>query len=140
MCMSFLFKAQGIQQQYAAKARADRLQANENEKQSRLERTRASIEAKREGDNADRLAGRQIASFAENGIAIDGTALDYIEDSATESGKDIELIREGSKIKRDNLAFESDQLRTRAKNTQKAGKYAVFDAAVEEATKLVGAF
>ncbi|MCP4108322.1 MAG: hypothetical protein GY749_22730 [Desulfobacteraceae bacterium] len=140
MCLSFLFKAQGIQQQYSAQARTDRLAAGEKDKQSNLERTRVGIETKRESDNADRLAGRQIASFAENGIAIDGTVLDYIEDSAIEADKDVALIRQGSKIKRDNLAFEAGQLRQRAKNTKKASKYAIFDAAMSEATKMIGAF
>ena len=72
-----------------------RMDENARQKQRLVEVERQkknAFETTRERDKARKLIGRQIATFAENGIQIDGSARDVIEDSAREADNDIDMM------------------------------------------------
>ncbi len=115
-------------------------QASQNERLIELERTRQAMESDRLRDNAARMTGRQIAAFADNGIQIEGSAVDVIDDTANEFDKDLFAIQEGSRIKRQNLSFEADQFRRGAKSARKSGKLNAIGELISGGTKLASGF
>lgn len=124
--------------------RTTNLQAEELDREKERESEKTSREMARVRRNQKRLIGTQVANFGSNGIQIDGSASDVIEDSLNESELDLSAIRFGNDTTREsinrektqlfeNAAFQSSQLRTRAKNTRRAGL-------IKGATKFAGAF
>ncbi len=135
----------GIKMFGAIKASADEGrgyddQARRNERLIDLERRRQALEVARKHDNAEREIGRQITSFGDNGIQIDGSALDYIEDAATQADREINAIRTDSGTRRDDLAYEASQFRRAGKNARKRGKTGAFAKLLSGGTKLAGSF
>lgn len=74
-------------------------------RQAGLETESSSYEARRKQEQLARVSGAQRAGFAANGLALTGSALDVIEDSATEGALDVAAIRWNSGIKSDNLRY-----------------------------------
>lgn len=123
-----------------AQADSDKRQAQQIGRQAALENERTAEEIRRERRDQKRLVGSQIANFSANGIQIDGSAADVIEDSAREADLDIEAIRFGNRTKQENFAFEQGQLRQRGRNSRRAGFVNAFSSLVSGGTKLQGAF
>ncbi len=114
--------------------------ARRNERLIDLERRRQALEVASKRDKAKRMTGRQIASFSDSGIQIDGSAVDYIEDVATQADQEIHAIRADSKTRRDDLSYEASQFRRAGKNARKRGKTGAFGKLLSGGTKLAGSF
>lgn len=105
-----------------------------------VERRNNTFETARERDKARKLTSRQLATFAENGIQIDGSAQDVIEDSAREAGSDIAMMNQNSYARRQNMTFEGSRFRAAGKNARKKGKFRAFAKLIDGGTKLAGSF
>lgn len=82
-----------------AKAQANQEAANykaqaENQKrQAAVVQTTGAYKAQRQQDQVDRTLGAQRAAYAGSGVALSGTPLETIEESATEGALDVAAIR-----------------------------------------------
>src|SRR5690606_8544899 len=97
-----------------AQARAQRRQAG-------MELQRGAYEAGRQEDINDRRLADMRSSYLNSGIALSGSALEVIQDSATEASLDEQAIRYGAKVRSDNLMFESQMSKMNARNSMIGG-------------------
>lgn len=90
-----------------AQAASYEAQAKFADRQSLIEGQKGAYEAQRTRDANDQALARMRGSYLTSGIALSGSALDVISDSATQASLDEQAIKYGSKIRSDNYAFES---------------------------------
>lgn len=100
-------QAQNTAQNYTMQAQADERDAAASEKASAYEIARLR-------DTVERTAGNQRAGFAANGVALSGSALDVMEDTANEGDLDVAAIQWNSKLKGDGLKYSAMQNRSNA--------------------------
>lgn len=129
----------GYQEQQAA---ADQSEANSKalQRQSLLERDATSFERARAGDDAKRLAAKQVSSASASGFQVDGSTLDFIESSAVEQDLDLQTISFNGGIKADNLQLQSKQAGYNAKSQRRGAIFAGLAPIIETASKLGGGF
>lgn len=124
MCMAVIGILGGVMSGIGAA-----MQAKQQEKslkaQSDMEKRQASIEAqagnykaRQQQAEGERVLGQQRAAFAANGVALDGTALDVIGDTAGEIAMDTAAIRWNSSLTSENLRYKS---KVSAMNAKSAG-------------------
>lgn len=72
-----------------------------------------------------RSSDRQLASmrgqYLSSGIALSGSAIDVLQDSATEASLDEQAIRYGAQVQSDNYRFQSGLARSNAKSAMTGG-------------------
>jgi hypothetical protein len=97
-----------------------RAQANMQERQAEINIQTGEYEARRTEDTVARTEGAQRAGFAANGVALDGSAAEVIDDTAREGALDVAAIRWNSELKADNLKYEAKISRINADNAQRS--------------------
>ena len=80
--------------------------------QARRVAQRTELEVARTRRLARRTRGAQIAGFGRAGVAVAGTVLDVIADSAAQADLDVELLRLGGSVEQ-NLALSQAREATR---------------------------
>lgn len=100
MCVGPVFGLIGsVVQGVGAKAKANqeaanyKAQAEEQKRQAAVVQTTGAYKAQRQQDQVDRNLGAQRAAYGGSGVALSGSALDTIEESATEGALDVAAIR-----------------------------------------------
>ncbi|MGB3390081.1 MAG: hypothetical protein WBA88_19095, partial [Pseudaminobacter sp.] len=78
------------------------------------EQQRGAYERARTMDSNTRQLDRMRGQFLSSGIALEGSAQDVIDDSASEASLDEQAIRYGAQVRSDNLMFESKMARMNA--------------------------
>lgn len=111
-----LFSAAGsifsaVQQNAAAKQQSKALK-----QQATTERQIAASKARQIRRQGDRLAGTQRAGFLQSGVAIEGSAVDVITDSAREVELDAGRVQYGAEINAVNLETEARNKRIAGRN------------------------
>lgn len=74
----------------------------------------SAYEAARTRETVERTLGNQRAGFAANGVALSGSALEVMQDTAIEGDLDVEAIKWNSTVKTDGMKYEAKQLRANA--------------------------
>lgn len=118
--------AQGMAANSAAKANAKAMK-----QQAFLERESGAYQANRQRDQLNRLTGRQINNLAANGMGMDGSAVDVIQDSRREGELDIAATLFGANIRSNNLE-------TQAQITKAQGRSAMIGGIIGGVNSLVG--
>lgn len=125
----------GYQQQQAMAAESE-ANAVLLKRQSMLERDKTSYERQRAGDQANRLAAKQIAAGSASGFQIDGSTLDFIESTAVEEDLDLQALSYNGKIQADNLRTQAQQERYNAKSQSRGAIFAGLSPLINTAVKL----
>lgn len=129
-----LVRAQGIQQQAEAQAKAEERKAELAERQKAVNQTQGSFERKRTLEQYQKIMGFNRAAGAERGLSETGSLSDVADDNAYETAQNIEAIRYRVEGQRDNLTFEANTARERAASQRKAGRIGAFGAILGGAT------
>lgn len=120
----------GVVQGIGAKAKANQESANykaqaENEKrQAAVVQTTGAYKAQRQEDQVQRVLGQQRAAYAGSGVALSGTPLDTIEESAVEGALDVAAIRWNTDAEATTQRQNAAVSTASAKATKKAGNLA----------------
>lgn len=108
-------------------------QAAFSERQAVMEEQRGAYEAKRTQEQNDRKLAGMRGAYLSEGIALDGSPAEIINDSATQASLDEQAIRYGARVKAGNLKFEAAQSRSNAGS-------AMFGAVIGAAGTALGGF
>ncbi len=129
--------AQGAAANSAAKANAKAMQ-----QQAMLEREQGAYQVARQRDQLNRLTGRQVNNLAANGMAMDGSAVDVIQDSRREGELDIAATMFGANIKSNNLETQAKIVRQQGKDAMVGGIIGGFNSLISGLgkTQLGGSF
>jgi hypothetical protein len=104
-----------------AQAASYKTQAKLAERQGQIEAQKGAYEAGRASDMADRRLAGMRGEFLSSGVALEGSTLDVLQDSATEASLDTQAIKYGSKLRSENLNFEAKIMRSNAKSAMTGG-------------------
>lgn len=120
----------GIVQSRGIKAKANQdaanyeAQAAAQKEQAAATQLTGAYKADRKQEEVDRVLGAQRAAFAGNGIALSGSALDVIDESATEGALDVAAIRWNTSADAASQRHNAEVSKTSAKAVKKAGQTA----------------
>jgi hypothetical protein len=120
-----------VVQGVGAKAKANQESANykaqaENQKrQAAVVQTTGAYKAQRQQDQVDRALGAERAAYAGSGVALSGTALDTIEESAVEGALDVAAIRWNTDAEATTQRQNAAVSTASAKAAKKAGNIAM---------------
>jgi hypothetical protein len=117
MTLGAVFSAASSVASGVAGAQQANYQAKIADRQARLEAEKGSYEHARQKASNDRQLAAMRGSYLSSGIALEGSAADVIESSATEASLDEQAILYGSKIRSDNLKFEANIARMNARTS-----------------------
>lgn len=130
----------GGMMQARAQAAGYRAQAALQERQALMERDAGVVAAQRKQDELRRLIGKQIAGYSANGLAIEGSALSTIMDTASEGAKDVAAIRYGAVARSGNEAFGAKVSRMNASIASRSAPIAFLSPILQSATRFGGSF
>ncbi len=118
--------AQGIggYQQHMTAAANYTMRANGLERDIKAEQYASAYEIARTRETVSKTLGAARAGFAANGLALSGSAVDVLSDTASEGDLDVASIRWNSQVKTDNLRYEQTVARTNAKASRTAAPLA----------------
>lgn len=125
----------GYQQQRAMAAQSS-ANADLLKRQALLQRDKTSYEGIRHQQQARRLAAKQVASASASGFQLDGSTLDFIEDTAAEEDLDLQAIRYSGQIRANNLELQSRQQRLNAGSQSRGAGLALFSPIIGSAASL----
>lgn len=100
----------------AAQSASYKAQAKFQERQATMEQQRGAYEGARLADRNERQLAQMRGQYLSSGIALTGSPLDVMQDSATEASLDEQAVRYGAQVRSDNLKFESSMSRMNAKS------------------------
>jgi hypothetical protein len=137
-----------------AQARAERIQAMQAQQQSELQNRQANNEATagqfqeaRKREQAAKLSSQQRTLVGGSGFTMGGSPTDVVIDSRQGAELDASALRYGTKIKQDNLLYQSgvsqwnrDRHYEAADEKQQAGVFGAISPFLGLATKLGGSF
>lgn len=130
MCMAAMGLFGAVLSGIGAKAQSDqeaanlRSQAEMQRRQAAITQTTGAYKAQRKQEEVDRVLGQNRAAYAGSGVALSGSPLTVIEDSATEGALDVAAIRWNSGMEATSQRHNAKISDTSAKATQKAGNLA----------------
>lgn len=130
----------GAAQQAQQQAANHEAEAALKDRQAEVNAETAIYEQDRTRDVVERTLGAQRAGYAANGIALDGSAVDVIADTATEGALDIAAIQWNSDLKTDNLKYEAKIDRMNADGARSSAGLAFLAPVLGGVAKFGGAF
>lgn len=101
-------------------AENDRAIAKQHERQAEINVQTGVYEAARTKDVVRRTIGAQRAGYSANGIALEGSAAEVIDDTAREGALDIAAIRWNSDLKADNDKYAAKISRINANSAERS--------------------
>lgn len=101
-------------------AAAYEAQAEVQRRQAALELEAGSDQARQKQRDVARTVGAQRAAFAGSGLALSGTALNSIEESAEEGAMDVAAIRWNSDLSAQNRRVDASVLDMNAKSARRS--------------------
>lgn len=111
-------------------------QAKYAERQAMLEQQKGAYDAARTADANDRQLAQSRGAYLSSGIALEGSAVDVLQESATEASLDEQAIRFGSQIRSDNYTFEAGMARANAKAARTGGIISAIGIGVNTASQI----
>lgn len=127
MCLPALGLIGGIISGIGAMAQANAAAATHDankqlqERQNQIQIMSGAYKAQAKEREMKVMLGEQRAGFAANGIALSGTPLNVIEESAEEGALDVAAIRWGARLEGDNSLYQAKIEGMNAKNAKAAG-------------------
>jgi len=104
-----------------AQAQSYRNQAAYAERNALMENQKGTYDLTRQSDANDRQLASMRGQYLSSGIALDGSAVDVLSDSATQASLDEQAIKYGTKVRSDNSMFEAKLARSNAKSASAGG-------------------
>lgn len=121
-------------------AENNRAVAKQQERQAEINVQTGVYEAARTEDTVRRTTGAQRAGFAANGIALEGSAYDVIDDTAREGALDVAAIKWNSDLKADNNKYEAKISRIKGNAAERSAGAAFLAPVLGGAARFIGAF
>lgn len=113
-----------------AQAQSYETQGKYAQRNAVMEQQKGAYEAARLTDSNDRQLAGMRSQYLSSGIALDGSAVDVLSDSATEASLDEQAIKFGAKVRSDNLMFEFKLARSNGKSAKAGGVLGALGAVV----------
>lgn len=110
----------GAAAQMQAQAANHQMQAAMQDRQAQIEQAAGEYEAARTQDVVKKTLGAQRAGFLANGLSLQGSADDVIDDTAREGALDIAAVQWNSKLKVDNQKYAAKVSRANADSASSA--------------------
>lgn len=104
-----------------AQAASYKAQAAYSERQALMTQQKGAYDARQLGRQHDRALGEMRSQYLGSGIALEGSALDVLEDSATQASLDEQAIKYGAQVQSDNYRFQASLARMNARNAMTGG-------------------
>jgi hypothetical protein len=130
----------GAAAQMKAQAANHQMQAQMQERQAEIERAAGDYEAARTQDTVKRTLGSQRAGFLANGLSLQGSADDVIDDTAREGALDIAAVQWNSKLKVDNQKYAAKVSRANADSAKSAVGIAFLSPVLGGVARFAGSF
>ena len=133
MCLPLIgaaVSAVGTLASASAQSQSYKAQARFQDRQAQMEREKGNYEGARLRDQNDRQLASMRGQYLSSGIALDGSALDVLEDSATEASLDEQAVRYGAQVRADNLNWSAKLSRMNASNAMTGGVLGALSTAV----------
>lgn len=111
-------------------------QAQARERQARIEEKIGAHEADKQADTVKRVSGRMRANYTASGVALEGSALDIIDETAREGAMDVEAIRTTAGMKADTLRYEAQISRMNAKGARASAPFAFLSPVLQGAARM----
>jgi len=115
-------------------------QAQGKARDADAEKQASAYEVARTRETVQRALGGQRAGFAANGIALSGSALDVIDDTANEGDLDLAAIKWNSDVKIDTLKYEKSYMQENAKVARSTAGLAFLSPVLGGVAKFGGSF
>jgi hypothetical protein len=115
-------------------------QAEGREADAEAAKKTSAYEIARTRETVARTLGNQRAGIAANGVALSGSALDVLNDTATEGDLDVAAIRWSSDVKVNSLKYEAKQLKANAADSAASAPLAFMAPVLGGVAKFGGAF
>ncbi len=115
--------ASGVGQLYSASAQSAsyKAQAAYADRQAEMASQKGAFDATQQARQNDRQLASMRGQYLSSGIALSGSALDTLEDSATQASLDEQAIRYGAQVQSDNYRFQSGLARSNASSAMTGG-------------------
>ncbi|GAA0614857.1 hypothetical protein [Paenochrobactrum glaciei] len=96
-------------------------QAAYADRQARMASEKGEYDAILQGRSNDRQIASMRGQYLSSGIALSGSSLDVLQESATEASLDEQAIRYGAQVQSDNYRFQAGLARSNAKSAVTGG-------------------
>lgn len=124
MCLPIIGAAIGAVGSLAsasAHSQSYKAQAQFQQRQAVMEQQKGFYEGSRVKDNNDRQLASMRGQYLSSGIALEGSAAEVLQDSASEASLDEQAIRYGTQVRADNLNWSAKLSRMNASNAMTGG-------------------
>lgn len=115
-------------------------QAEAQDRQARITEKIGAHEAGKQADVVRRVGGRLRANYAASGVALEGSAIDIIDETAREGAMDVEAIRTTAGMKADTLRYEAQISRMNAKGAKASAPFAFLSPVLDGAAKMTSQY
>lgn len=105
----------------AAASSSYKAQAAFADRQAQMTRQKGAYEGARLKDQNDRQLASMRGQYLSSGIALEGSALDVLQDSATEASLDEQALRFGTEVNASNLNWQAKMARGNARSSMMGG-------------------
>ncbi len=133
MCLPLIgaaISAVGTIASASAQSQSYKAQAAFQKRQAIMEQQRGAYEGARLRDRNDRQLASMRGQYLSSGIALSGSALDVLQDSATEASLDEQAVRYDSQVRADNLNWSAKMSRMNASNAMTGGVLGALSTAI----------
>ena len=105
----------------SAQSASYKAQAAYADRQAQMAAEKGNYDANLQSRSSDRQLASMRGQYLSSGIALSGSAIDVLQDSATEASLDEQAIRYGSQVDSDNYRFQAGLARSNAKSAMTGG-------------------
>lgn len=126
MCLQILgaaIGAVGTLASASAQSQSYKAQAQFQNRQAAMEQQKGAFEGARLKDQNDRQLATMRGQYLSSGIALDGSAAEVLQDSASEASLDEQAVRYGAQVRADNLNWSAKLSRMNASNAMTGGVF-----------------
>src|SRR6185437_6911850 len=124
MCLQILgaaIGAVGTLASASAQSQSYKAQAQFQNRQAAMEQQKGAFEGASLKDQNDRQLATMRGQYLSSGIALDGSAAEVLQDSASEASLDEQAVRYGAQVRADNLNWSAKLSRMNASNAMTGG-------------------
>jgi hypothetical protein len=104
-----------------AQSASYKAQAKYADRQAQMAGQKGAYDAAQLGRQNDRRLGEMRSQYLNSGIALDGSAVDVLTDSATQASLDEQAIKYSAQVQSDNYRFQSSLARQNASSAMTGG-------------------
>lgn len=120
----------------SAQSQSYKLQAQYADRQAMMAQQKGAYDARQLGRQNDRQLARMRGQYLSSGIALEGSPLDVLTDSATEASLDEQAIKYSAQVQSDNYRFQSSMARQNARNAMTGGYLGALSTGINAFTQM----